>query len=108
MRLLWTGPRGGAACWLTIIALVLTGCLPTGPGRHGAAAAVGISDPVGPLAATTRAREVHPELAERAYGSLPLLFVENQGQTDRRVTHYAQAGGANVFFSPTTVTHLLR
>jgi hypothetical protein len=83
-----------------IAVLALTGCVPSGAGRHDATAMSGDGSPVGAVAATTRARET--------YGSLPLLFVENRGQTDPRVTHYVQGGGATIFFTPTTVTHLLR
>src|SRR5450432_2533210 len=35
-----------------------------------------------------------------AYGKLPLTFVENRGQTDRRVRYYAQRGNFAVYFTP--------
>jgi hypothetical protein len=36
---------------------------------------------------------------EEAYGRLPLYFIENRGQVDRRVNLYAQAGGQTVWFT---------
>src|ERR1700686_4998901 len=38
-----------------------------------------------------------------AYGNLPLTFVENRGQTDRRVRYYAQRGNFAVYFTPREV-----
>jgi hypothetical protein len=41
-----------------------------------------------------------PEIkVEEAYGRLPLYFIENRGQVDRRVNLYAQAGGQTVWFT---------
>jgi hypothetical protein len=36
----------------------------------------------------------------KAYGELPLAFVPNAGQSDRRVRFQAQAGGASFWFTP--------
>jgi hypothetical protein len=41
------------------------------------------------------------------YGQLPLLFIENRGQTDPRVAFTLQAGAATVYFTPTGVTYAL-
>jgi hypothetical protein len=38
-----------------------------------------------------------------AFGNLPLTFVENRGQTDRRVRYYAQRGNFAVYFTPAEV-----
>jgi hypothetical protein len=38
--------------------------------------------------------------ALNAYGKLPLSFVPNAGQTDRRVRYYAQGHGFGFFFTP--------
>ncbi len=113
MRRPGTAPKGvGVARWLTIAVLILTGCVPAGAGGQGGArtqpgatppgslAAPSVAPAPGPVAVIARARE--------GYGSLPLLFVENHGQTDPRVTHYIQGSGANVYFAPLAVTHVLR
>jgi hypothetical protein len=39
-----------------------------------------------------------------AFGTLPLYFIENQGQVDRRVTYYVQGHDTTVYFTPTGVT----
>jgi hypothetical protein len=41
------------------------------------------------------------------YGQLPLLFIENRGQTDPQVAFTVQAGAATVYFTPTGVTYAL-
>ena len=41
------------------------------------------------------------------YGQLPLLFIENRGQTDPQVNFTLQAGAGTVYFTPTGVTYAL-
>jgi len=43
--------------------------------------------------------EVAEQQAREAYAQLPLYFIENQGQSDKRVAYYAQQGGANLYFT---------
>ena len=57
-------------------------------------------------AAQSNAPESAAALAAR-YGQLPLLFVENRGQTDPQVAFTLQAGAATVYFTPTGVTYAL-
>jgi len=42
------------------------------------------------------------------YGTLPLAFVQNQGQTDPQVRFLAQTGGASVFFTPNEAVFAFR
>ena len=42
-----------------------------------------------------------------AYGQLPLLFIENGGQTDPQVAFTLLGGPSTVFFTPTGVTYAL-
>ena len=44
---------------------------------------------------------------ELSYGRLPLLFIENRGQTDPKVNFTLQAGAATVYFTQTGVTYAL-
>src|SRR5207302_1158870 len=37
--------------------------------------------------------------AAKAYGRLPLSFIPNKGQLDRRVSYYAQSSGASFYFT---------
>ncbi len=39
-----------------------------------------------------------------AFGKLPLYFIENRGQADRRVAYYVTHGGATVYFTPGGLT----
>jgi Beta-propeller repeat len=47
--------------------------------------------------------ENHRQQALTAYGNLPLTFVENRGQTDRRVRYYAQRRNFGLYFTPEEV-----
>jgi len=51
--------------------------------------------------AATRAR------LERAFGHLPLYFVENQGQMDERVAYYIQGSDKMIYLTPEGVTFAL-
>ena len=44
------------------------------------------------------------QAALASYGALPLAFVRNAGQLDRRVRYSAQAGGARIHLTPGAVT----
>lgn len=44
---------------------------------------------------------------ERAFGQLPLIFVENQGQMDEQVAYYVQGGDKTIYFTPEGVTFAL-
>jgi len=69
------------------VVLVVTGALmlPSGPGASGARGGAS------PHRAAAREGPLH----------LPLAFVPNHGQSDRRVMYQAQAGGASFWFTPT-------
>ncbi len=86
-------PRGwlSRACMILILAAALA------PVAAAGNADLPTSAPAAPQAARLHA----------AYGQLPLLFVENRGQTDPQVAFTTQAGGATVFFTPTGVTYAL-
>src|SRR5262245_20726974 len=103
MRRPGMGPRGVFACWLTLLVVMVSGCLPVGHGRMvipGTPPVPDVDAASRPVSAAARARGT--------FGSLPLLFVENHGQTDPRVTYYVHGSAASVFFGPQTVTHVLR
>ena len=57
--------------------------------------------------ADSTTRLSRPPRCMPSYGQLPLLFIENRGQTDRQVAFTLQAGAATVFFTPTGVTYAL-
>ena len=57
--------------------------------------------PLGQDEAATQAR------LERAFGHLPLYFVENQGQMDERVAYYIQGSDKMIYFTPEGVTFAL-
>ena len=63
-----------------------------------ASASAGTLNPAGRKAGST-AVAVTKEQGRAAYGKLPLSFVPNAGQLDRRVRYSAQAGGASFFFT---------
>jgi hypothetical protein len=71
------------AAGLTLLAAAAGAGTLSGVGRDAASAATG----------TTKARGL------AAYGKLPLAFVPNAGQLDRRVRYSAQVGGAGFFFT---------
>ncbi len=61
-----------------------------------------------PRAADPPHAPVQPDAQQQsAYGQLPLLFVENRGQTDPQVAFTVGGSAADVFFTPTGVTYAL-
>jgi hypothetical protein len=79
-----------------------------------AAAAVGRS---GTLAGHSRSRSQRPALTPSAasphphaperYGKLPLYFIENRGQTDKRVAYYLPGSDKSLYFAADGVTWVL-
>ncbi|HEV8662355.1 MAG TPA: hypothetical protein VGT06_04320, partial [Candidatus Methylomirabilis sp.] len=57
--------------------------------------------PPGPRSGPTAVTQAR---VHAAFGTLPLYFIENQGQVDRRVTYYVQGHDTTVYFTPTGVT----
>lgn len=49
-----------------------------------------------------------PPTVAAAVGRLPLYFIENKGQVDRRVKYYVHSGGQTTFFTPKEVVIVLR
>lgn len=50
--------------------------------------------------ATSNAQEKTKQRAADAYGKLPLAFVQNRGQADKRVRYYVQGAGHSFYFTP--------
>ena len=82
-----------AFCLVLTLALALAGLIP---------ARATVRPATGPSQAPAQAVSLQP-----AYGQLPLLFVENRGQTDPQVAFTLLGGPGTVFFTPTGVTYAL-
>jgi uncharacterized repeat protein (TIGR01451 family) len=97
MRIKWAGAVGVPLVGLVaagVVGVVFAGSAesPSAPARHLELGRAEQRLSARPAAASERA-------AHRAYASLPLSFVPNGGQSDRRVRFQAQAGGASFFFT---------
>jgi len=57
--------------------------------------------------AVPQSTETAKARALEAYGQLPLSFIPNQGQVDRRVGYYVQSGGQSLWFTADGVTMAL-
>src|SRR5436309_14757328 len=70
-----------------------------------AVAATGVLLQIGPASASSEKANRSTTATKRqvlaAYAKLPLAFVPNAGQLDRRVRYAAQAGGSSFFFTRT-------
>lgn len=59
------------------------------------------------LCSSTIADEAcHPEV-EKAFGQLPIYFIENQGQMDREVAYYVQGADKTLYFTEQGITFTL-
>jgi Beta-propeller repeat len=54
----------------------------------------------GTQTATSNAQEKTKQRAAGAYGKLPLAFVQNRGQANKRVRYYVQGAGHSFYFTP--------
>ena len=77
-----------------------------------AVAAAGVLLQIGPASASSEKANRSTTATKRqvlaAYAKLPLAFVPNAGQLDRRVRYAAQAGGSSFFFTRTEAVLALR
>ena len=77
-----------------------------------AVAATGVLLQIGPASASSEKANRSTTATKRqvlaAYAKLPLAFVPNVGQLDRRVRYAAQAGGSSFFFTRTEAVLALR
>ncbi len=77
-----------------------------------AVAATGVLLQIGPASASSEKANRSTTATKRqvlaAYAKLPLAFVPNAGQLDRRVRYAAQAGGSSFFFTRTEAVLALR
>ena len=57
-----------------------------------------------------RSEEIPAQIRQqilRAYGELPLYFVENRGQMDPRILYYVQGRDKSIYFTPQGITFAL-
>jgi len=87
-----------------LLALVLFGNLPFTSGISAPAAAAPPSSPVAGSPVTDK--ETRARVAE-SFGKLPLYFVENRGQLDKRVGYYVQGIDKTIYFTNHGLTFVL-
>ena len=96
-----TSSKKKAAMITTMMALLLSAIFCWAPLVGGGAAPT----PAGPAAVQTQAaaspeNDPAQKLTVAAnYGRLPLYFIENRGQVDKRVQYYVRGGGQTTFFT---------
>jgi len=101
----WRRSRGGAVlaalATLTLIAVLAT-VQDQSPLRPAGEGAIALPQSAAPTAKATSGGSAVPAATRRrvldSYGKLPLSFVPNVGQSDRRVRYYAQGKGFSVSF----------
>ncbi len=86
---------------LALVTIGLTGLLNSaaGPGLSAGPVSAGTALETAPSATRSVPARTEQE-ARDTYAKLPLAFVPNAGQTDRRVRFSADAGGASFYFTP--------
>ncbi len=90
-----------AVCLVLALAFVPAGLAPALQAMQAAQPATSPPDASGHSHALAGAR------LQAAYGQLPLLFVENRGQTDPQVAFTLGGRDATVYFTPSGVTYAL-
>lgn len=87
--------------WLVSLVLLIGSVLLIDPNFSGLAGAAAISEGLNPQGKPEiiQTGASQPAKVAAEFGRLPLYFIANRGQTDKRVKFYAQSGGQTTWFT---------